>query len=163
MYLIYSQSTVCEPQIKNNLIFYSEACYFFPTIFVELTVEFAGRERKTFSMHRCPSRTRKDGGILKMTCFLDHSGQEFMPCCTSVIKKETQKIPAHFSSLSGSTQTGETGKFSFDERPFVIDQNLMCLDSEFSKSNLASYLFLKNSSKQCILSISLSTLHSSFY
>lgn len=104
-------------------------------------------------MHSCPSLTRKDGMILKTTSFLDPSGLEFMPCCTSVVKGKLHLISALFQPQPKFIMMG---KFSFDGGPFGVHQNWVCLDSEFSKSILASYLFKKHFSEQCISSVSLS-------
>ena len=76
----------------------------------------------------------------------------------------TKRILESFNSFQlsfslNSIKRGARGTFSFAGRPFLIYQNLVCL----SKYNLARYLFFKHSSKQCILSTSLSLLYSSFY
>lgn len=105
------------------------------------TVEFGGREKDTF-MQSCASLTRKDGVILKMICFLDHSGQEFMPCCTSVIKRDSWKISIHFSYLLASTQSILlTQAILFWRSTFsdLSEPGLPC--SEFSKYSLVRYLF----------------------
>lgn len=75
MYLIYNYPTVYKSW-NNNFVFPKYAN--FSNLYK--TVEFGGREKGTF-MQSCANLTRKDV-ILKMICFLDHSGQEFMPCCT---------------------------------------------------------------------------------